>query len=173
MVSTRVLSPRYAVIWAAFFNFVAFLVFSTHVANTIAKDVVQQDALTVGVIFAGLVGAIAWNLLRAEVLRFSRRQARFVQLEEAWLLEVETEAEPGYTADTEFLEECFAALPENARLLLNLHYQEGNDSNEIAARLTRSRSWVRTTLFRLRQQLRTCIESKRAPGPRVGMQSHG
>jgi PiT family inorganic phosphate transporter len=51
------------VIWAAFFNFVAFLVFSTHVANTIAKDVVVQEALTVGVIFAGLVGAIAWNLL--------------------------------------------------------------------------------------------------------------
>ena len=63
VVSTRVLSPRYAVIWAAFFNFVAFLVFSTHVANTIAKDVVVQDALTVGVIFAGLLGAIAWNLL--------------------------------------------------------------------------------------------------------------
>jgi PiT family inorganic phosphate transporter len=62
-VSTRVLSPRYAVVWAAFFNFVAFLVFSTHVANTIAKDVVAQEALTVGVIFAGLVGAIAWNLL--------------------------------------------------------------------------------------------------------------
>ena len=61
--STRVLSPRYAVIWAAFFNFVAFLIFSTHVANTIAKDVVVQSALTVGVIFAGLVGAIAWNLL--------------------------------------------------------------------------------------------------------------
>ncbi len=63
VVSTRVLSPRYAVIWAAFFNFVAFLVFSTHVADTIAKDVVMQSALTVGVIFAGLLGAIAWNLL--------------------------------------------------------------------------------------------------------------
>ena len=63
VVSTRVLSPRYAVIWAAFFNFVAFLIFSTHVANTIAKDVVMQSALTVGVIFAGLLGAIAWNLL--------------------------------------------------------------------------------------------------------------
>ncbi len=63
VVSTRVLSPQYAVIWAAFFNFVAFLIFSTHVANTIAKDVVVQSALTVGVIFAGLLGAIAWNLL--------------------------------------------------------------------------------------------------------------
>jgi PiT family inorganic phosphate transporter len=63
VVSTRVLSPRWAVAWAAFFNFIAFLVFKTHVANTIAKDVVVQDVLTIGVIFSGLVGAIVWNLL--------------------------------------------------------------------------------------------------------------
>ena len=63
VVSTRVLAPRYAVAWAAFFNFAAFLIFKTHVANTIAKDVVVQDVLTIGVVFSGLVGAIAWNLL--------------------------------------------------------------------------------------------------------------
>jgi PiT family inorganic phosphate transporter len=63
VVSTRVLSPRLAVAWAAFFNFAAFLIFKTHVANTIAKDVVLQDVLTIGVVFSGLVGAIAWNLL--------------------------------------------------------------------------------------------------------------
>ena len=63
VVSTRVLSPRYAVIWAAVFNFVAFLVFKTAVASTIAKGVVQQNILTVGVVFAGLVGAICWNLI--------------------------------------------------------------------------------------------------------------
>jgi PiT family inorganic phosphate transporter len=63
VVSTRVLSPRWAVAWAAFFNFAAFLIFKTHVANTIAKDVVMQDVLTLGVVFSGLVGAIAWNLL--------------------------------------------------------------------------------------------------------------
>jgi PiT family inorganic phosphate transporter len=63
VVSTRVLSPRHAVIWAAVFNFVAFLVFKTHVANTIAKDVVVQDVLTIGVVFAGLIGAIGWNLI--------------------------------------------------------------------------------------------------------------
>jgi PiT family inorganic phosphate transporter len=64
VVSTRVLSPRHAVIWAAFFNFAAFLVFGTEVAATIAKDVVDPvgDVLTVGVVFAGLVGAIGWNL---------------------------------------------------------------------------------------------------------------
>ena len=63
VVSTRVLSPRYAVAWAAFFNFIAFLIFKTHVASTIAKDVVLQDVLTIGVVFAGLVGAIGWNLI--------------------------------------------------------------------------------------------------------------
>jgi PiT family inorganic phosphate transporter len=63
VVSTRVLSPRYAVMWAAFFNFIAFLVFGTAVASTIAKDVVIQEVLTIGVIFAGLVGAIGWNLI--------------------------------------------------------------------------------------------------------------
>jgi inorganic phosphate transporter, PiT family len=63
VVSTRVLSPRMAVAWAAFFNFAAFLIFGTHVATTIAKDVVDQNVLTIGVVFAGLVGAIAWDLL--------------------------------------------------------------------------------------------------------------
>ena len=63
VVSTRVLSPRIAVVWAAFFNFAAFLIFGEQVASTIAKDVVTQDVLSVGVIFAGLVGAIVWDLL--------------------------------------------------------------------------------------------------------------
>ena len=63
VVATRVLSPRRAVAWAAFFNFIAFLIFGTEVASTIAKDVVIQDVLSIGVIFAGLTGAIAWNLL--------------------------------------------------------------------------------------------------------------
>ena len=63
VVSTRVLSPRIAVAWAAFFNFVAFLVFGTHVAATIAKDVVLPDVLSIGVVFSGLIGAIVWNLI--------------------------------------------------------------------------------------------------------------
>ena len=63
MVSTRVLSARVAVIWAAVFNFVAFLVFGTVVAATIATGVVDADALSIGVVFAGLIGAIGWNLI--------------------------------------------------------------------------------------------------------------
>jgi PiT family inorganic phosphate transporter len=63
VVSTRVLSPRLAVVWAAFFNFAAFLIFGTAVASTIAKDVVDQSVLTNAVIFSGLVGAIAWDVI--------------------------------------------------------------------------------------------------------------
>ena len=63
VVSTRVLSPRIAVGWAAFFNFAAFLVFGTKVAATIAKGVVDPTVLTIGVVFAGLIGAIGWNLI--------------------------------------------------------------------------------------------------------------
>src|SRR5882672_7583685 len=63
VVATRVLSPRVAVAWAAVFNFVAFVVFGTTVASTIAKGVVDPKVLSVGVVFAGLIGAIGWNLI--------------------------------------------------------------------------------------------------------------
>jgi PiT family inorganic phosphate transporter len=63
VVSTRVLSPRQAVAWAAFFNFAAFIIFGTAVAATIAKDVVKPEIFSNGVIFAGLMGAIAWDVI--------------------------------------------------------------------------------------------------------------
>jgi PiT family inorganic phosphate transporter len=63
IVSTRVLSPRQAVVWAAVFNFVAFLIFSTTVAVTIGKWMVDIKAVTATVILAGLGGAILWNII--------------------------------------------------------------------------------------------------------------
>jgi PiT family inorganic phosphate transporter len=62
VVSTRVLSPRVAVVWAAFFNFVAFLVFGVAVAKSIAKGV-DPSVLTLPLVGAGLMGAIFWNLI--------------------------------------------------------------------------------------------------------------
>jgi PiT family inorganic phosphate transporter len=62
VVSTRVLSPRQAVVWAAFFNFVAFLIFGTGVAHTIGAGMIDIKIVTPQVIFAGLIGAIGWNL---------------------------------------------------------------------------------------------------------------
>lgn len=63
IVSTRVLSPRYAVIWAAFFNFIAFLFFGLHVANTIGKGIVDIAIIDNGIIFGTLIGACGWNII--------------------------------------------------------------------------------------------------------------
>jgi RNA polymerase sigma-70 factor (ECF subfamily) len=117
-----------------------------------------------GTSFRNWLRAIAWNLLRAEILRYSRRQVHAERLKDFWLVEcMESEALAG--TDTDFLEECLDLLPSHARNLLDLHYREGFDSTEIAAKTARSRSWVRTTMFRLRQELKSCIEGKRASVP--------
>src|SRR2546421_12732618 len=63
IVSTRVLRPQYAVLWAAFFNFVAFTVFGLNVAHTIGTGIVEPSVIDTQVIFAALVGAIVWNLI--------------------------------------------------------------------------------------------------------------
>ena len=63
VVSTRVLSPRWAVVWAASFNFAAFFVFGLHVAKVVGKGVVDPESVTLAVITGGLIGATFWNLL--------------------------------------------------------------------------------------------------------------
>ncbi len=67
MVSTQVLSPRAAVLWAAFFNFIAAFGFETHVAKTIGKDVIDIEAVNaaaaLSIVVSGLLGAIVWNLI--------------------------------------------------------------------------------------------------------------
>jgi inorganic phosphate transporter, PiT family len=63
IVSTRVLRPHYAVFWAAFFNFIAFLFFGLHVANTLGTGIVDPSIADARVIFAALIGAITWNVI--------------------------------------------------------------------------------------------------------------
>src|ERR1051325_1876148 len=63
IVSTRVLTPRYAVLWAAFFNFVAAFGFGVKVATTIGKGVIHAGVADPTVILAGLLGAIVWDLI--------------------------------------------------------------------------------------------------------------
>src|SRR3982751_1100530 len=63
IVSTRVLSPRLAVLWAAFFNFVAFLVFGQNVASTVGKGIISADIVSDAVIFGALGGAITWSVV--------------------------------------------------------------------------------------------------------------
>ncbi|WP_372399957.1 inorganic phosphate transporter [Azospirillum sp. HJ39] len=63
VVSTRVLSPKLAVLWAAFFNFIAFLFFGLHVATTVGTGLVDPLVMDPAVILAALIGAIGWNLI--------------------------------------------------------------------------------------------------------------
>src|SRR3954464_3018651 len=63
IVSTRVLRPQAAVVWAAFFNFVAFLIFGSHVAETVGTGIVAADVVDAQVVFGALMGAIVWNLI--------------------------------------------------------------------------------------------------------------
>src|SRR6476660_5504661 len=63
VVSTRVLTPRIAVIWAAFFNFVAAFGFGTLVARTMGKGMIHLDAVNEYVILSGLAGAIIWDMI--------------------------------------------------------------------------------------------------------------
>jgi PiT family inorganic phosphate transporter len=63
IVSTRVLRPSTAVLWAAFFNFIAFLIFGLSVAETVGKGIVEPDVVNAAVIFAALAGAIVWNVV--------------------------------------------------------------------------------------------------------------
>jgi inorganic phosphate transporter, PiT family len=63
IVSTRVLKPRYAVIWAAFFNFIAFLFFGLHVADTIGTGIIDKSIMDPNLIFGALMGACAWDII--------------------------------------------------------------------------------------------------------------
>lgn len=63
VVSTRVLTPHMAVAWAAFFNFIAFLFFGLHVAETVGKGIVDPAIVDPAVVFGALAGAIVWNLI--------------------------------------------------------------------------------------------------------------
>ncbi|NMD07381.1 MAG: inorganic phosphate transporter, partial [Phyllobacteriaceae bacterium] len=63
VVSTRVLKPFHAVLWAGFFNFAAYFIFEAHVANTIGKGLISPELIDNAVVFGALAGAIGWNLI--------------------------------------------------------------------------------------------------------------
>src|ERR1700704_3153555 len=63
IVSTRVLRPQHAVAWAAFFNFIAFLIFGSHVAQTVGTGIVSAEIVDPRVVFGALMGAISWNII--------------------------------------------------------------------------------------------------------------
>ena len=118
-----------------------------------------------GTSFRAWLRAIAWNLLRAEIQRFARERQNLDRLA-AWQIEATLTSTPaaGHSAEAEHLEGCLEALPGPLRELLVLKYREECSTEDIAGRLRRSLVWVRVSLFRVRQQLRDCIEHRAKGG---------
>jgi RNA polymerase sigma-70 factor, ECF subfamily len=107
--------------------------------------------------------AIAWNLVRKELLRFAREQVNLSRFEQAQLTEWSRKAGDATARDEAiYLEECLEQLPASARRLVEERYRRGLTSEELASAFGRSVEWVRVTLFRVRKQLRGCIEIKLA-----------
>ncbi len=116
---------------------------------------------TPGTSFRAWVRAIAWNLLRAEVTRFSRERANHARFAEQRLCEIfQEQTEPQNSREVEYLELCLEQVPAPMRQVLTLKYHDECSTDEIARRLERSLAWVRTVLFRVRQQIKECIEEK-------------
>ena len=111
--------------------------------------------------FRAWLRAIAWNLVRKELLRFAREQANLSRLEQAQLADLATDDGRGAASDeAAFLEECLATLPDASRHLVQERYRRGLSNDELAAATGRTAEWVRVTLFRIRAQLRQCINGK-------------
>lgn len=121
------------------------------------------DQFTAGTCFRAWLRAIGWNLLRGHIQRYSREQAHLSRFAEEQLWEISGKRTDLQAApEVDYLEECVAQVPKHLRKLLILKYKQQYSSIEIARQVNRTMMWVRTVLFRLRQQLRDCIERKHA-----------
>ena len=114
-----------------------------------------------GTSFRGWLRAIAANKVRAEIERYGREERNHLAYAERRALdEALAEANSTDSYELEALNQCLEAVPENLRALLQLRYYGDSSSEEIARRFERSIAWVRTTLCRVRQQLRDCVVRK-------------
>jgi len=115
-----------------------------------------------GTSFPAWLRAIASNLLRAELQRHARDSAGRARYEEWKLVQSQARASERLDApDADYLAQCLERMGQGARELLEEKYRGGMDSAAMAALRKKSVEWVRITLFRLRQQLKICVEQKR------------
>ncbi len=116
---------------------------------------------TAGTAFRSWLRAIATNLIRAELQRYARAQANQLGYARARLLETDLLATPpGDSPEIEHLRACLQSLPPHAREILELKYTHDHPIAYIASRLNRTENSIWQTLYRLRAQLRECIEQK-------------
>ncbi len=129
----------------------------------------MMDRFTAGTNLHGWLRAIAANLVRKELDRFRREQSNKLGYSQRREIDLALAEEDELTSrEAEALRECLEKVPPATRTLLDLKYHDGCKAEEIGARLQRSMAWVRTTLFRVREQLRGCIEAKLEGGSHAG-----
>ncbi|MFA6563840.1 MAG: sigma-70 family RNA polymerase sigma factor [Verrucomicrobiia bacterium] len=146
--------------------FIALKLPVAHLVNEIAHETFvfayrNIHRFTAGTSLRAWLRAIAANLVRAEFQRYAREQANQFTYAKHRLLEQElgrSDAEDA--AEMEFLRDCVEELPPPMKELLTLKYREELPTEKIAGRLQRTQTWVWQVLFRLRQQLRQCVEGK-------------
>ncbi len=118
-------------------------------------------AFSAGTSFPAWLRAIAANLLRAELQRHARDQAGRSRYEEWKHAQAQLRASERLDApDAEYLAQCLERMGQGARDLIEEKYCKGMDSAAMAAQRNKSVEWIRVTLFRLRQQLKACVENK-------------
>ncbi len=149
-----------------------------HLIDEIAHDTFvfayhNIDRFQAGTSFFAWIRAVAENLLRAEIQRYSREQANQMNYVEHRLVGGAVAEAPavgssgsarGESREVDHLEECLHQVPPTLRELLDLKYRFAYSASEIADAMNRSLAWVRTTLCRVRKQLRDCIRTKAAAG---------
>lgn len=121
------------------------------------------DDFEIGTDFGKWLRAIAHNLVRKEVLRYSRGEKNQEKYLEHCLVERCSAVGDAWRPESPmvtFLEECLAAMPDAQRELLGERYRWSRSTRELAAKTGRSEAWVRTNLCRLRAALRACVEGK-------------
>lgn len=146
--------------------FIALKAPAAHLVDELAHETFvfafrHMGEFVAGTSLAKWLRAIAWNLLRAELKRAGREQARHTRYALEFRLEQSgTEDEAAASREVGFLQECLGELPDTLRELVMIKYREDPSGDEMARRLKRSTAWVWTSLFRVRQQLRDCIQRK-------------
>lgn len=146
--------------------FVAFKLPVPHVVDELTQETFvfafhHLHEFTAGSNVRAWLRAIATQKVRAELERYHREERnRLAYAEQRAVDRALGDLDSERSGELEALEDCLQRVPENLRNLLHLKYHEDNSSAEIARRLERTLAWVHTTLCRLRQQLRECLERK-------------
>lgn len=149
--------------------FVALRLPVMHLADEIAHEALVFAFRNIGRVdlaqpFRPWLRTIASNLVMHELRRYGREQAKLSHFAEAELQVWSTAATRPVSEESIHLDQCLRSLPENLRRLVRERYEEEQSTEEIASRWGRTLEWVRVTLFRVRKQLRECVEIKMAEG---------